>query len=103
MAGISPLAGSDGASIFQTSSHPGAEANKAEAPQGLGKDDFLKLLVAQLRNQDPMSPVKNEAFVAQLATFSSLEQLIAIKEGVAKIVASPIFATDESAGPATQA
>lgn len=41
----------------------------------LGESDFLKLLVAQLKNQDPMSPTDNTQFVAQLAQFSTLEQM----------------------------
>jgi flagellar basal-body rod modification protein FlgD len=48
-------------------------------------NEFLNLLVAQLKNQDPMNPVDNQAFVAQLATFSSLEQLISINAGITKL------------------
>jgi flagellar basal-body rod modification protein FlgD len=45
------------------------------ATSGLGKDDFLKLLVAQLQNQDPLSPVNDQEFMGQLTAFSTLEQV----------------------------
>ncbi len=41
----------------------------------LGKDDFLKLFVAQLQHQDPMNPMSDSDFMGQMASFSSLEQI----------------------------
>jgi flagellar basal-body rod modification protein FlgD len=41
----------------------------------MGKDDFLKMMIAQLKHQDPLNPMDGTAFTAQLAQFSSLEQL----------------------------
>lgn len=48
--------------------------NSAEQLSQLDKDDFLRLLTTELRYQDPMNPVKDQDFIAQLAQFSALEQ-----------------------------
>ena len=48
----------------------------------IDQEGFLTLLVAQLQNQDPLEPLSNEEFVQQLTSFSSLDELREIKEGV---------------------
>lgn len=50
-------------------------AATAQGKASLGKDDFMKLMISQLKNQDPLSPLDGTQFSAQLAQFSSLEQL----------------------------
>ena len=56
----------------------GTASSSTAVTQGkssLGKDDFMKLMISQLKNQDPLNPMDGTAFSAQLAQFSSLEQL----------------------------
>lgn len=55
-----------------------------QAGGALGKEEFLHLLVTQLKNQDPMSPMKGQEFAAQLAQFTSVEQLININDVLAQ-------------------
>jgi flagellar basal-body rod modification protein FlgD len=73
----------NGVGLFaqQTSSQTAAGVSGG-ASKEMGQTEFLKLLVTQLQNQDPMNPIDNQQFIAQLATFSSLEQLISINKGV---------------------
>lgn len=64
---MSSVSATSGASPFATQG--------SSASPDLGRDEFLKLLITQLQNQDPTSPQDSSAFAAQLAQFSSVEQL----------------------------
>ncbi len=65
-------------------------AQKAATPQStsMGQSEFLTLFTTQLKNQDPTDPVKNEAFVAQLAQFSQLEATTSMKTSMNSLVSS---------------
>jgi flagellar basal-body rod modification protein FlgD len=52
-----------------------SQASKSGVNSAMGKDQFLKLFVAQLQHQDPMSPMQDSDFMGQMASFSTLEQV----------------------------
>ena len=53
-----------------------------EVNSELGKDAFLKILIAQLSNQDPLDPLKDKDFIAQMAQFSTLEQMTNMSKSI---------------------
>ena len=65
---------------IKTTADAANEALTANSKSGMGQKDFLTLFTTQLKYQDPLDPVKNEAFVAQLAQFSQLEATTAMSD-----------------------
>ncbi len=65
-----------------------AQKNKPQGGQSMGQGAFLTLFTTQLKNQDPTDPVKNEAFVAQLAQFSQLEATTAMQKSLDTMVSN---------------
>jgi flagellar basal-body rod modification protein FlgD len=72
----------DGTLVPKTTTIPTATTGPS-----LGKDDFLKLLVGQLKNQDPMNPTSDTDFIGQMAQFSQLEQTSNMASANAELVA----------------
>lgn len=71
-----------------TSASSGTSLYDKEEGSVMGKEDFMMLLVAQLKNQDPLSPDDPTEFTAQLAQFSSLEQLYNLNDSMESLAAS---------------
>lgn len=60
----------------------------AEERSMLGKDDFLRILVTQLQNQDPTQPLQDREFIAQMAQFTSLEQMTNMNKSLSTLAES---------------
>lgn len=73
---------------IRTSADLRAEASAPKPEEDLDRDAFLRLFTAQLQNQNPLDPMKNEAFVAQLAQFSSLEATTRMSDSLDKFVST---------------
>lgn len=104
-----------------SSNDPVFGAGQAGGAQDLDKGAFMELLVAQMRNQDPMAPTDNQQFIAQLAQFSSLEEMQGVNENLVAmaflqegnavltqltnssgLIGKNVSYTDPSSGEATQ-
>lgn len=62
------------------------QLQRNESSKSLGKDEFLKILMTQLQNQDPMNPMEDKEFIAQMAQFTSLEQMTNMASSFEKFI-----------------
>ena len=70
------------ANILTTKQYEEQQAKLLAKDTELDRDAFLKLFTTQLKNQNPLDPMENEAFVAQLAQFSSLEAMTGVRSSI---------------------
>lgn len=61
---------------------------RSPADGSLGQDDFMKILIAQITNQDPLNPMEDKEFIAQMAQFSNLEQTMKMTQMFERFIAS---------------
>jgi|WetSurMetagenome_2_1015567.scaffolds.fasta_scaffold06564_2 flagellar basal-body rod modification protein FlgD len=79
-----------------SSSSSSSSSSSTSSTTSLGEEDFLSLLVAQLKNQDPLDPMSNTEFVAQLAQFSSLEQMTSLNTSMTSLLEQQSYTNNAS-------
>src|SRR5258708_25489019 len=104
MEGLEPRCRRKKAMNISGTTAPAAATPPASAGNGLTGNDFLTLLTAQLKSQDPLQPMDTTAFVGQLVQFNSLQQLIDINQTLTQVgtpaAAAPAGASATSAATA---
>lgn len=83
------------AGIFGTGSTNAQTETTATGTDALGRDAFLRLLTTQLAHQDPLQPQADTEFIAQLAQFSSLEQLTGMRTTLDLIASALVIGTTD--------
>lgn len=73
-------------------------AQRETGKSSLGKDDFLKILIAQLQHQDPLNPMEDREFISQMANFSSLEQMVNMSNMMSKFIGTQTGTSEKLTG-----
>jgi len=83
------LAGIGTTNVWPNYSNTNVEKAARNTSKELGKDEFLKIMITQLQNQDPMQPMEDKEFIAQMAQFSALEQTMNMANQISALRYSP--------------
>jgi|SRR5208283_4190618 len=92
---------SNAAATNTSNSSAKSSAASTSSTASLGENDFMTLLIAQLKNQDPLNPQDSSAFVAELAQFSSLQQETNINQNLQQAAADSMIGLNITAGSNT--
>lgn len=84
--------------VGATNSTSASQSPLPDRMKELGSDAFLNLMITQLQHQDPTSPMADSEFIAQLATFTQVEKLTAIADGIEAIKNALVPATTTDNG-----
>lgn len=66
------------------------QSNDSVGMDGLGQDAFMQLLLAQLKNQDPLKPMENTEFISQMAQFNSLRELMVLNKTMGELMTAQL-------------